>query len=444
MARTGSTRRRLWRWLRRLVLYPLLALGLGGIAMAVWVEATRFRAGEPMEGPLVLTGVTALVGPELEPLAGATVLVRDGRVADVGTRGDVQVPEGATVLDLAGHTVMPGLIDSHVHLAAPSGSGVGAVALSVVEWLRDAGPRRAAYLEHGVTSVRSMGDEPGWILALRQKVADGELAGPRIFAAGPVFTTPGGHPVVTLGGSTDDPGVRVPATADEARSMVRELTTADRPVDVIKVIHDRGDPRYRSLDPIPVPVLQAIVEEAHAGGTPVVAHWGTVPDLEELLAAGVDGLDHLEPRGVAQGWEEDLLARAVAGGPTLAPTFAVVEPVLDPSMLGTLQGRLTEFVEAGGRVVAGSDAPMNGVDFGAGLVRELELLVGAGMTPQQALVAATSTAADLMGTEEAGVLQEGRPADLLVVRGDPLSDISAIHDVALVLRDGTPVVDNRP
>lgn len=450
MARTSARptrRRRVGRWLRRLVLYPLLALGLLLGGTTAWVQATMFRGGDPMTRPLVLTGVTALVGPQLEPLEEATVVVRDGRIAQVGAGADVVVPQDAEVLALPGHTVLPGLIDSHVHLAAPSSAGVGAVVTSVVEWFRYAGPRREAYLEHGITSIRSMGDEPEWILGLRRKVADGELAGPRVFAAGPVFTTLGGHPVVTLHGSTDDPGVRVPSTPEEARAMVRALTSADDadgPVDLVKVIHDRGDPAHMALDPIPVQVLRAVVEEAHVQGIPVVAHWGTLEDLAELLDAGVDGLDHLEPRGVGDGWDQALLSRAVADGVTLAPTFAVVEPVLDDTMLATLQGRLAEYVEAGGRVVAGSDAPMNGVEFGAGLVRELELLVDAGLSPQQTLVAATSTAAEVIRTEDAGVLQEGRPADLLVVRGDPLGDIGVLGDVMLVVRDGTPVVDNLP
>lgn len=430
------------RWLRRLVLYPALALLVSGGALVAWVQATTFRAAEPTSEALVLTDVTALVGPGLEPLAEAAVVVEDGVVTEVGAVGEVERPAGARVRSLPGHTVLPGLTDSHVHLSAPSGGGIGAVAMSVVEYFRYAGPRRAAYLEHGVTSIRGMGDDPAWILSLRRQVADGNLAGPRVFAAGPVFTAPGGHPVATLGVAPHDAAVRLPATPDEARTMVRELAGGADPVDLVKVIHDRGDPAFRALDPIPVPVLEAIVEEAHSHGVPVVAHWGTQEDLAELLDAGVDGLDHLELRGVEAGWDPALVERVVADDVTLAPTFAVVEPVLEADLVAVLQGRLEEYAAAGGRVVAGSDAPMNGLDFGEGLIRELELLVGAGLTPQEALRAATSTPAELLGTQEAGVLAVGRPADLLVVRGDPLTDIGAVREVALVLRDGTPVVDH--
>lgn len=435
-------RSRTWRWLRRLVLYPLVVLVLAVAALVIWVQSTTFRAGDPMAEPLVLTDVTALVGHDLKPLADAVVVVQDGTVTQVGPAAAVTVPDGAVLESLPGHTVLPGLIDSHVHLTAPGGEGIGAIAGSVVEYLRYAGPRREAYLKHGVTSVRGMGDDPEWIRTLRRDVEQGELAGPRVFASGPVFTTPGGHPVATLGLGEQDASVRLPSTPEEARSMVRDLAGGDDPVDMVKVVHDRGDPDHRVLDPIPVPVLDAIVAEAHGHGTPVAAHWGTQADLEELLAAGVDALDHLEPRGVEDGWDEELMVRVVADDLTLAPTLVVVEPLLAPERLRVLQDRLAEYAGAGGRVVAGSDAPMNGVEFGEGLVRELELLVGAGLSPQEALRAATSTAAEVMGTEEAGVLEPGRPADLLIVRGDPMADIAAIRQVALVVREGTPVVDN--
>lgn len=446
MVRGGQRRgRRVWRWVRRLVVYPVLALVLLIGGATAWVQASMYRAPDPDLSPLVLTGVTALVGPELEPVPDATVLVRDGRVEQVGPAAEVTVPEGARVLDLAGATVLPGLIDSHAHLGAPTGqNAVSGIASWANHYFRYAAARREAYLQHGVTSVRSMGDDPQWVLELRQRVADGELAGPRVFAAGPVFTTPNGHPVVTLGGSTEDPGIRAPATPAEARAAVRELATGERPVDLVKVIQERGDPARLAMDPIPMPVLEAIVDEAHAHDLPVVAHWGTQEDLADVLAAGVDGLDHLEPRGTADGWDPDLLAQVVSHEVTLAPTFAVMEPKMRDTGLATQQERFAEFLAAGGRGVAGSDAPLNGLEFGAALIRELELLVEAGATPQQALQAATSAAAEVLRTDEVGVLAQGRPADLLVVDGDPLTDITALREVLLVLRDGTPVVDHLP
>jgi enamidase len=190
-------------------------------------------------------------------------------------------------------------------------------------------------------------------------------------------------------------------------------------------------------------VLRAIVDEAHAHGLPVTAHWGSPDDLDDVLAAGVDGLEHTEPRGVLDGWPEETLAVLVERDISLTPTLAVTDVVLPARTARVLRQRAGEFHAAGGRVVAGSDAGMPGVPFGGGLHRELRLLVEGGLTPREALKAATSKAAGVLGSDDIGVIEPGRAADLLVVDGDPLQRIQAVDAVVLVLRDGRIVVDNR-
>ncbi|MGH3938815.1 MAG: amidohydrolase family protein [Pseudonocardiaceae bacterium] len=410
--------RRLWRWLRRLVLYPFLALA----------------------------GATPLVGPGLEPVAGATVLVENGVIIQVGV--EVVIPPGAQTIDLAGHTVLPGLIDSHIHFGSPEkergqDSGVLALPGFVMDWVRSFPEKRRDFLAYGVTSVRSMGDEYPWINDVRRSIAEGEIEGPRFFIAGPLFSTRGGHPVVTIGVDPESGTVRIPESPTQAREMVRELVTGDDPVDLIKVVQERGDPALLSLEPIDPQILQAIVAEAHSHDMRVFAHWGTFEDLSEVLAAGVDGLDHLEPRGAGNGWPDGVMETIIERGITLAPTLAVTEVALPADVHSDLRDRLREFHEAGGRVIAGSDTAVPGVFAGTGLIRELELLVDAGLSPQAALVAATSTAADALRADHIGAISPGRAADLLVVEGDPLADIAAVRSVQLVLRDGRIVVDNR-
>jgi enamidase len=189
-------------------------------------------------------------------------------------------------------------------------------------------------------------------------------------------------------------------------------------------------------------VLAAVIEEAHRHGVPVVAHWGTLPDLAELLEAGVDHLQHLEPRGPLRGWPADLLDALVARGVTLAPTLAVAEPHRDADTARALRHRVREFHEAGGTVLAGSDTGMPGVPPGAGLIREIELLAACGLTPGEALGAATAAPARALGITGAGALAPGSAADLLVVRGDPYADLGALHRIALVLRDGRVVAQD--
>ncbi|MGH3913104.1 MAG: amidohydrolase family protein [Pseudonocardiaceae bacterium] len=438
--------RRLWRWLRRLVLYPFLALVLAIVGGVTFYELTLYRSSPAHDGVLALTGATVLVGPGLEPVAGATVLVEDGVITQVGT--EVAVPPDAQTIDLAGHTILPGLIDSHIHFAAPERErgqdpGVLTVPRLVVDWVRAFPAYRRDFLAHGVTSVRSMGDEYPWINDVRRSVAEGEFEGPRFFVAGPLFGTRGGHPVVTIGVDPESGTVRIPESPTQARQMVRELVTGDDPVDLIKVVQERGDPTRLALEPIDPQILQAIVAEAHSHGVRVFAHWGTFEDLRGVLAAGVDGLDHLEPRGAGHGWPDGVMETIIERGITLAPTLAVTEVALPADVHSDLRDRLREFHEAGGRVIAGSDTGVPGMFSGAGLIRELELLVDAGLSPQEALIAATSTAAEALRADHVGTISPGRAADLLIIEGDPLANITAVRSVQLVLRDGRIVVDNR-
>jgi enamidase len=441
------------RFFMRVIVYLFIVvlLATGGF---VYYVATLYTASAAQKGYLALTGATVLIGEELEPRPNATVLIQDGIILEVGNADEVEIPPGATILDLRSYTLLPGLMDLHVHLGAPAleaGQEPGLLqsAGQLLDSIRLAPSKRRAYLSHGITTIRSLGDDYEWILELRRGLRAGELEGPRLFIAGPLFTTPGGHPVVTLGVDPHSDGVRLPSTADEARRMVRELVAGDEPVDLIKVVQERGRAQT-PLQPIATDVLDAIVDEAHSFGLPVFAHWGTQEDLSDVLNAGVDGLEHTEPRGTMQGWAQGILDTLVERDVSLSPTLAVLEAAtrrprsqLPPDIMQEPQQRVREFHAAGGRVVAGSDAGMPGVPFGPGLHRELELLVESGLTPQEALKAATSHAAIALQSDHIGAIAPGRAADLLVVKGDPLLEIQAARNVVMVFRDGRLVVDPR-
>ncbi len=436
---------RIVRRLLLLGLLPVLVLCTAGLG---WYWLTLYTVDKPAEGSLALTGATVLTGTGLKPRPKTTVLITDGVIVAVGVDGSVPLPAGTRVVDLAGRTLLPGLIDLHVHLGSTElkrGQQLRWWQLPgvVLDQLRFVPGTRRSLLEHGVTSVRSLGEERAWVMEMRQLLRNGELEGPRLYAAGPLFTTSGGHPVVTLGVKPGSDGVRLPTTPAEARRTVRELATGPQRVDLVKVVHERGSDR-RPLQPIPPAVLQAIVDEAHRHDLPVVAHWGTLDDLQELLAVGVDGLEHLEARGVLDGWPEQALQELVSADVPLDPTLAVTEAAIPGENHRLLRERLREYVAAGGAVVSGSDAGMPGVPFGGGLHRELELLVDSGLTPTEALRAATSDAARALRVGDVGSIEPGRAADLLVVDGNAHEDITAVRNVVSVLRDGRFVVDRRP
>lgn len=447
-ARTGSEGRGR-KSPRRRFLRGLLALGgLGLITAAGGVGhylATLYRPQEEAQrGRLALTGATVLTGEDLEPREDTTVLVSDGVITEITDDG-ATLPADTETVDLSGHTLLPGLIDLHVHLGFPQQEpgdepGLADMPGIVYEMMRYAPSARRALLDHGVTAVRGLGDEHAWIVEMREKLQTGELEGPRLYTSGPLFTTRGGHPVVTFGVEADSDTVRLPTTAEEARSAVRELATASAPVDLIKVVQERGDPEQMEMDPLPAEILEAIVAEAHEHDLAVTAHWGSEQDLADVLAAGVDGVEHLEARGVLEGWPEDLLAELVQRETAVTPTLAVTEVNTDTDEHRQIRGRLEELRAAGGRIVAGSDAGVPGVPFGGGLHRELELLADSGLDPRAALIAATSEAARVLGTDRIGAVTVGRAADLVAVAGDPLADIAAIRDVAAVYRDGRQVM----
>ncbi len=422
------------------------------VSGAVLYDATSFRPRSgPQTGNLALVGATVLAGDSLSPVTDGVVLIRSGVITEVGPASEVTPPAGAEVVDLSGYTLLPGLIDLHVHLGSPelpAGGETGPLTLPGAIWdaMRYAPGHRRAALEHGVTTVRSLGDERGWVAQLRTQVAHGELEGPRVLMSGPLFTTAGGHPIATVGTDLDSDMVRLPITVHEARSMVRALAEPPNRVDVIKVVHDSGYSE-RPLTPLPLDVLDAIVEEAHAHGLNVTAHWSTMQDLDDLLMAGVDGLEHIESQDLLVGWPPDVLARLVTADVPVTATLVVSEAALTeekaPGAIAALQERVRELHAAGGRVVAGSDAARPGVRFGAGVHRELALLVAAGLSPLEALRAATAEAARVLGTDDYGTISVGRAGDLVVVDGDPTADITNMSNVIMTFRDGRLVVNTR-
>jgi imidazolonepropionase-like amidohydrolase len=399
--------------------------------------------------------IDGLGGPVLEKGA---VLVEKGRVAAVGRQADLGTPDGAEVVELAaGATLLPGLIDSHVHLAY---SGTDDLKRLRTERMDVNYPamalRAAAYaqssLVHGFTALRDMHAPGGVIIDLRDAIARGDVVGPRLSAPGRGLTVSGGHMDVPF--HADHivlDGFAHPCDGpDEFRKGVR--LEARRGADFIKLntaVGSRKRPGIYWRPEMAPDEIRAACDEAHAQGFTVAAHTSGGPPLAATVANGVDCVEH------AHWIDDDCIELMAERGTYLVPTLLVnernFEVELPPGQVPSewaFASREAKWVslekarKAGIKVGCGTDAGFM-VPHGTMHWRELALLVQGGFTEMEAIVAATSVNAEIMGLDT-GQLTPGRHADLLVVAGDPLADISILSDVTrlAVYKSGVKVAES--
>jgi imidazolonepropionase-like amidohydrolase len=385
---------------------------------------------------LVAIRADALFDGVSETLITDPVLILDGPTIVAVDRA-VAPPPGAEVVDLIGTTLLPGLIDLHVHLAFDgSADPVAALAgrddRAALTAMATAG--RAA-LRGGVTTVRDLGDRDYLSLTLR---GAGDL--PTIVAAGPPITTPAGH-CHFLGGQTEP--------APEAlRAAVREH--ADRGVDVIKVMASGGTmtPGTRQEEAqFTTELLHAVVDEAHRLGLPVTAHAHGTSAVRDALDAGVDGMEHVTFWS-ADGVDDagDLLGRIVDSRVAVSITAGVVPaPGVTPPPAVTMRmpriiANTRSLYEAGAHLLIGTDAGIGPPKPHDVLRYALEQTARIGMAPVAALRLATSVAAAACGLATTkGRLAPGFDADIVAVNGNPLTDLAALHNIRAVLARGAQI-----
>ena len=366
-----------------------------------------------------------------------TVVVKDGKIESVGV--DVKIPEGAERIDAAGGTLLPGLIDAHTHAFL-------------------GGLDRA--LLFGVTTELDMGNAPAVVSHLReeQNRPGGVPGRADLFSAGTLATVPGGHG--TQYGLTF-PTLSKPEEADAwVEARVAEGS------DYIKIVIEDLSAYGKSRPTLDKETVAALAKAAHARGKLAVVHVSTAATARQAIEAGADGLVHLFTDRAADPGLAKLAAERKA---FVIPTLTVLEsangiaggskliedvrlrgflvpsevehlktffPVKTEGGMPVALDTVRQLAAAGVPVLAGSDTPNPGTVHGASLHREMELLVQAGLTPEQALAAATSAPAKAFRLSDRGRIAPGMRADMLLVAGDPLKDITETRNIMRVWKGG--------
>ena len=422
------------------------------VSIGAALLATTSVAAQTNDVVTVIHAGKLLDKPGNPPRGPSTLIIRNGKIAQL-LSGHQPGPAGATLIDLKDKFVLPGLIDSHVHLDSDAGGNA-----ALIEAVTDS-PARAAYraagnakktLMAGFTTVRNMGDGTGATLALRDAVAVGELPGPRIIDAGRSISTTSGHMDATLSVSEDlHASIGQENLCDGVESCRQAIRKqVRRGVDVIKIattggVNSRiGAGLGRQLFDDEV---KALVDTAHLYGKKVAVHAHGDDGVNIALAAGADSIEH----GTMLTDESIKLFKAA--GAYYVPTLSTVNGYLErlaanpnaypPDVLAKVQWRigvtgksLAKAYPAGVKIAFGTDA---GVSKHGRNADEFELMVKHGMPASAAIQAATMNAATLLGVEkEVGSLEPGKAADVIAVAGDPITDITTLKSVRFVMKDG--------
>ncbi len=397
-----------------------------------------------------ITGGTLIDGSGSEPLANSTVLIGDdGRIVAAGPSAAVAVPEGTQELDVSGRTVMPGLIDCHDHLASFTYDLLSRWGMTEPRSTRTVRIARVIEdtLQSGYTTIRDC----GWLDAgFKAAVEQGLVDGPRLLvAAGPLGPTHSVQDRPTFSGhrrySMPDPNIPY-GVADgdaEIRAAVRENARVG--ADLIKVFQTGfGRATHLGTDACyDLEELKTLVAESHGQGKLVACHAVGGPGLRSAVEAGVDSIEH----GCYLDLDHDLLRMMADKDMTLVPTLTVfAHHSAEGNPVAQVEARefrehhietVQQAMRLGVRVVAGTDA---GGWFHGNNSIELDMLVDAGMNPMQAIVAGTSEAAACCGLgDDLGTLEAGKLADLIVVDGNPLRDITVLQErerVKVVMKKG--------
>jgi len=403
---------------------------------------------DPADGSAVLIRRVAVIdGTGAAPQPDQWVLISGDRISALGPE-----PAGTNLsghsrlheIDGTGHSLLPGLINCHVHLCHDGSADLHRQAHDdtiPLATLR-AAKNLAVALNSGVTTVRDCGAADGIAIDLARAVADGSITGPRILAAGRVITMTGGHGYF-IGRESDGPDAVRRATRAELKAgahFIKAMATGG-------VLTPGVEPNHGGLDE---DELLWVVRTAHSAGRRVASHAIGGQGIKNALRAGVDSIEH------GFHLDDEALELALGNGAFLVPTLVAIESITanagQPGMpdwvirkarteSGAHRAAFGAALAAGVNIAAGTDA---GTPFNphGDLAREMGLMVDYGMTPMQAIVAATASAArNLDIHDDVGTIGVGKQADVILVAGDPAADITRLREIALVMKGGDVLKD---
>jgi imidazolonepropionase-like amidohydrolase len=432
-----------------------MSRSIRGLARVTFLSATALLAATTASAETIYIHAGRLLA---DPASGRvlhdqTIVVRDGRVAELRD-GFADGP--GRVIDLRRKFVLPGLIDSHVHLCHENGptDRLNRVTMTAADWAVHGARFAGITLRAGFTTVANLGDENDAIFALRDGIERGDVPGPRVIAAGHVLSPHGGDGDVHGYRPDVEATIRRPnlcSGADDCRRMVRNQI--QRGADLIKIVAT-GSVLADVAQGVGLQFtdaeLQAIVETAHGMGRRVTAHAHSTEGVNAALRAGVDSIEH----GTFLDAESIKLFKAKSAYlvPTLLAGATVTEWANDPKGFLSAPAR-AKALEVGPKMLdMGRRAHAGGVKIAFGTdasvarhgtnARELSLLVQAGLTPLEAIRAATVGAAEHLGlSQQVGSLAPGKAADIVAVNGDPLATVSELESVRFVMKAGVVYVD---